>query len=27
MQEAKDAGMVHVGFITHGKGKNGNNPD
>jgi biopolymer transport protein ExbD len=23
MQEAKDAGMVHVGFITHGKAKNG----
>ncbi|MES2404495.1 MAG: biopolymer transporter ExbD [Pseudomonadota bacterium] len=27
MQEAKDAGLVHVGFITHGKGKNGSNPD
>ena len=24
---SKDAGMVHVGFITHGKGKNGSNPD
>lgn len=26
MQEAKDAGLVHVGFITHGKGKNGSTP-
>lgn len=26
MQEAKDAGLVHVGFITHGTGKGGSAP-
>ena len=26
MQDAKDAGMVHIGFITHGKAKTGSGP-
>ena len=26
MQEAKNAGMVHLGFITQGKAKNGSSP-